>query len=392
MKSYTNLQGYLVETRRSLHRIPETGTHLPLTAAYVEKELEAMGIAYRKSTKDSSIIALIEGAKPGKVVALRADMDALPIREETGLPYASQNGNMHACGHDGHTAMLLGAAKLLNEQRDTLSGSVKLLFQTGEETCEGAKILLEEGALQSPKVDALVSMHIGSILGNKLKLGQLGVSKGCVMASYDKFILDVKGMGCHGSTPEKGVDPVTIAMAIINALQLIVSREISATSPAVLTIGIVHAGFAYNIIPDSVHIEGTIRATEQSVREHLAERIRDTAQGIATSMRGSCDYQMVWGAPPVVNNVDVTELVAATAIELFGEEKVVTDLGAPNMGGEDIAHLLNNVPGCFLFLGSNNPAKGTDIPHHNCKFDIDEDVLWQGSAILVESAKKLLNT
>lgn len=390
MKPYIDLQGYLVETRRSLHQIPETGTQLPQTSAYVAKELEAMGIPYQRSSKDSSIIALIEGGKPGKVVALRADMDALPIREETKLPYASQNGNMHACGHDGHTAMLLGAAKVLSAQKEALCGSIKLLFQTGEETCEGAKILLEEGALENPKVDALVSMHIGSILGSKLGLGQLGVSKGCVMASYDKFILDVKGVGCHGSTPEKGIDPITIAMAIINALQLIVSREISATSPAVLTIGIVHAGFAYNIIPDSVHIEGTIRATEQSVREHLADRIKETAQGIAASMRGSCDYQMIWGAPPVVNDAAVTELVADTAKELFGEAQVITDLGAPNMGGEDIAHLLNQVPGCFLFLGSGNPAKGTDIPHHNCKFDIDEDVLWQGSAMLAEAAKKLL--
>ena len=380
-----DIQSYLVKARRELHEIPELGKDLPKTSEYIAKELDRMGIKYKRNTKDSGIIALIEGRNSDKVIALRADMDALPIKEETGLDFASTNGNMHACGHDSHAAMLLGAAEILNKNKDKLNGTVKLIFQTAEETAEGAEVMIEEGALENPKVDVLVGLHIGSIYGAKVKLGQAGIVPGNIMASYDKFILKVKGKGCHGSTPEKGIDPITIATNIVNAIQTIVSREISATKPAVITIGKVNGGFAYNIIPDIVEMEGTIRATEEEIRQLLSSRIEKVSKDIAEAMNGKCEYEIVWGAPPVVNDKEVTAMVIESAKKVLGDEGVVSEFDVPNMGGEDIAHYLNKVPGTFFFLGSNNPKKHTDIPHHNPKFDIDEDVMWKGSAIFVQS-------
>lgn len=380
-----DIQSYLVKTRRALHEIPELGKELPKTSEYIAKELDRMDIKYKRNTKDSGIIALIEGRNPDKVIALRADMDALPIKEETGLEFASTNGNMHACGHDSHAAMLLGAAEILNKNRDKLNGIVKLIFQTAEETAEGAEVMIAEGALENPKVNALVGLHIGSIYGSKVKLGQAGIVPGNIMASYDKFILKVKGKGCHGSTPEKGIDPITISTNIVNAIQTIVSREISATKPAVITIGKINGGFAYNIIPDTVEMEGTIRATEEEIRQLLSSRIEKVSKDIAEAMNGECEYEIVWGAPPVINDKEVTDMVIESAKKVLGDEGVISEFDAPNMGGEDVAHYLNKVPGTFFFLGSNNPKKHTDIPHHNPKFDIDEDVMWKGSAIFVQT-------
>ena len=391
IENYQKVQDYIVKIRRELHQIPELDTNLPQTSAVIKRELDAMGIPYKQNTKDSGIIALIQGKNAGKCIAIRADMDALPIKEETGLPFASQNGCMHACGHDSHAAMLLGTAKVLNQCKDKINGSVKLIFQTAEETARGAEIMIEEGALENPKVDALIGLHIGSIYAKEVSLGNAAIVPGTIMASYDKFIIKVKGHGCHGSTPEKGVDPIAISATIISALQNIVSREISATLPAVITIGQIHGGFAYNIIPDDVTMEGTIRATSQEVRQMLSDRICEVSKAIASSAKAEAEYEIIWGAPPVVNDINIVKTVQKAAERIVGEENVVSSFTAPNMGGEDVAHYLQQVPGAFFFLGSNNPAKHTDIPHHNCKFDIDEDVMWKGSAIFTESVFEFLN-
>ena len=389
-KECNEIQEYLVRIRRELHQIPEVETHLPKTRAVVERELDAMGISYKENTLDSGIIALIEGKGPGKCVAIRADMDALPIKEETGLPFASSNGCMHACGHDCHAAILLGTAKILNAHRNEFSGCVKLIFQTAEEVAKGSDIMIREGALENPKVDRLIGLHIGSLHGTEVALGQAGIVPGCIMASYDKFVIKVKGTGCHGSTPEKGVDPIAISATIISALQNIVSREISAALPAVITIGKISGGLAYNIIPDEVVMEGTIRATSQEVRQQLSDRICQVSKGIAEAARASAEYEIFWGAPPVINDEETTEIVQKAAIRVLGEEKVITRFKAPNMAGEDVANYLMKVPGNFFFLGSNNPAKHTDIPHHNCRFDVDEDVLWEGCAVFTEAVQDLL--
>lgn len=384
-----DLQDYIVGLRRDLHQIPELGLNLPETSDYVAAELDKLGIPYVRSQKDSGIIAIIQGGKPGKTIALRADMDALPITEATGLPFASKHeGCMHACGHDTHTAMLLGAGKVLWEHRAEIAGTVRLLFQTSEEQSRGAEVMIENGGVDG--VDAVFGTHIGTIIDKTIPAGTFIVTPGCCMAAFDKFVIKVKGHGCHGSTPEKGVDPVNIAAHIVLAVQSIRTREVAATRPLVLTIGKIQGGSQYNIIPDEVVIEGTIRTLEEDLRQYTARRIGEIAQATAVTFGGSVDYEMIWGAPPVINDDQMAALAAKAAKTVLGEENVITEVKAPNMGGEDFAYYLEKVPGAFMFLSSANPAKGTDVPHHNPKFDVDEDVFWKGSAVFVAIVEEFL--
>ena len=385
-----DIQEYVVGLRRDLHQIPEVGLVLPKTSDYVAAELDKLGVPYVRSTIDSGIIATIEGGKPGKTIALRADMDALPILEDTGLPFTScHEGFMHACGHDAHTAMLLGAAKVLNENKAELGGTVRLLFQTSEEQSRGAEATIESGGMDG--VDAVFGTHIGTIIDKTIPAGTVIVTPGCCMASFDKFVIKVKGNGCHGSTPEKGVDPVNIAAQIVLGLQTIRTRELNATRPLVLTIGKIAGGSQYNIIPEEVVIEGTTRTLEDEVRQYAARRIGEIAQGIAATYGAQVDYEMIWGAPPVVNDDAMAALAAGAAKKILGEEGVITSVAAPNMGGEDFAYYLQKAPGAFMFLSSANAAKGTDVAHHNPKFDIDEDVLWEGSALFVSIVEDFLS-
>lgn len=383
------LQDYIVGIRRGLHEIPETGFDLPETRAFICAELDKLGLTYKKNEGDSGIIGEIKGGAPGKTILLRADIDALPVKEDTGLPFASKHdGKMHACGHDSHAAMLIGALKVLNEHRDELRGNVRFVFQTAEEISKGSQIAIKEGVMDG--VDAVFGLHIGSILGPSLPSGTLSVVPGCCMASFDRFAITVRGSGCHGSTPEKGVDPISIACNIVLSLQEITAREIAGTKPAVLTVGMINGGFAYNIIPSEVKIEGTIRAVEEPVRRQLAKRIEEISKGIAAAFRGSVDFLMDWGAPPVVNDPAMAALAAEAAAKVLGAEHVVTTQDAPNMGGEDFAYYLAEKPGAFMFLSSADPAKHSDTPHHNPKFMIDEDVLWKGSAVFVSIAEDCL--
>ena len=386
-----SLQNDLVALRRRFHQIPELGEDLPETQALLCAELDKMGIPYKKNTLDSGVVALIEGGKPGKVIALRADMDGLPITEATGLPFASRHeGRMHACGHDTHMTMLLGAAKVLNENKAGLKGTVKLIFQTAEETCTGSQIMLKEGVMENPHVDAVFGMHIGTIIDPNIPAGTVIVTPGCCMASYDHFVLRVTGKGRHGSTPEKGVDPIVVASNIVLALEEIVAREVPSTKAAVVTIGRIHGGIAYNAIPGEVEIEGTTRALEEEVRQYLGKRIGEIAAGIARSYRAECKYEMIWGAAPVVNDDEMARLAAGAAVKVLGEDGVITSVPAPNMGGEDFAFYLRERPGAFMFLSSSNREKHTDGPHHNTRFDVDEDVFWKGSAVFVSIVEDYL--
>lgn len=385
-----NLQDYIVKLRRDLHQIPEVGQELPQTAAYVRAELDRLCVSYKVNEGDGGLIATIQGSKPGKTIALRADMDALPILEETGLPFASTNGCMHACGHDTHTAMLLGAAKILQKNTDKFSGTVRLFFQTAEEICLGAKAIIDNGGMEG--VDAVFGTHIGTIFGADIPSGTLLAPAGGFMASFDKFTITVKGIGCHGSTPEKGVDPVNIAAHIVLALQAINSREFNACVPVVVTIGSIHGGSQYNIIPNEVVIEGTVRCVDAEVRQKIARRIGEISAATASAFGGTATNVMTWGAPPVVNNAEMAALAAEAAKAALGEDSVLTELAAPNMGGEDFAFYLEKAPGCFMFLSASNPEKGTTVPHHNPKFDIDEDVLWRGAAVFVAIVDKYLNS
>ena len=383
------LQEELVAIRRDLHKIPEFGWDLPKTKAYVTGKLNEWGIPYVENKSDSGLVATIKGGKDGKTIALRADMDALLIKEANDVDYASEHdGLMHACGHDTHMTMLLGAAKVLNENKEELAGTVKLIFQTDEENARGAERSIAEGCLEG--VDAIFGTHIGTIISPEIPSGTIICSPGCVMASYDKFVLKVKGYGCHGSTPEKGVDPINIGAHVVINLQEVIAREIAAVKPAVLTIGKFQAGDTYNIIPNEVLIEGTIRALEENVRQELAKRIGEIAEATAKTFRGEVEYEMIWGAPPVINNADMAALACECAKEIVGAENVIDHVDAPNMGGEDFAYYAAQIPAAFMFLSSSNKEKGTAVPHHNPKFNVDEDVFWMGSALFVKITEKFL--
>lgn len=385
-KQCENEQELLVALRRELHKIPEIECHLPKTQSFVQSKLEEYQIPYRSSKIDNSIMGEIVGNPNGKILVLRADMDALPITEANEIDYISiHNGYMHACGHDAHTAMLLGALKVLNKNKNHINGIVRFLFQTGEETSQGAKIMIQEGALEN--ADAILGMHIGSIFGKDIPSGTFICAPGCCMASMDKFVVHVKGIGCHGSTPEKGIDPINIASHIVISLQTVIAREFSATRPAVLTIGKIQGGNAFNIIPNEVILEGTIRAINQAERGRLARRIQEISTNVAITFGGTANTEILWGAPPVINNKTFTALVADSCSKIVGENMLIREISAPNMGGEDFAYYAKAIPGAYIFLSSSDASIHTDVPHHNPKFQIDESVLWKGTAAYVSTVE-----
>ena len=283
--------------------------------------------------------------------------------------------------------MLLGAIKVLYPHREELSGEIRFFFQTAEELAKGSAVVIENGGMEG--VDAVFGIHIGSILDKTIPCGTIACIPGPIMASYDRFVLDVKGVGCHASTPEKGVDPINMASHIVLALQTINAREIAATDAGVITMGMIRGGEQYNAIPSTVHIEGTTRALKEEIRQKLAKRIGEIAKTTAEAFGGSVDYTMDWGAPPVINDKDMALFAQDAIRDIFGEH-MVTYRESPNMGGEDFALYLQKAPGAFMFLSSANPAKKTDYPHHNPKFDVDEDVFWMGSASFVAIAEKFL--
>lgn len=390
-KDCKSLQPELVKLRRDLHQIPELGTQLPETAAYVCARLDEYGIPYKMNPEDSGIVAAIEGGSPGKTIALRADMDGLPIAEETGCSYASRReGCMHACGHDCHTAMLLGAAKVLNAHRKELSGNVVLLFQTAEENFQGARQMLKHGALEG--VNAIFGIHIGCLIDKAIPSGSILIAPGSVMAAVDRFVIRIRGVGCHGSTPEKGVDPINIAAHIILSLQTINAREFNACVPVVLTIGRLQGGNQYNVLPDEVLLEGTVRTLDETVRQRTLRRIHEISEATAAAFGGTVLVEIDHGAPPVINEKHMAALAADALKDFLKPEELLIRMAQPNMGGEDFSLYLEQVSGAFLFLSSSDPALKTDIPHHNSRFNVDERVLWKGSAAFVSIVNRFLNT
>ena len=383
------LQNEMVKWRRALHKIPETGVHLPRTSAYIEKCLQKLKIEYNTFQGFSGITALIEGKYCKNVIGLRADMDALPIEEQTNLAFASKNGNMHACGHDAHMAMLLGAAAILSQNRGELNGSVKLIFQPAEETAHGAKLLITNGILDNPTVNAIIGLHIGSIFP-EIKNGQIGYCLTTMMSSYDKFTIRVIGKSCHGARPEKGIDPIPIASNIINSLQTIISRIIKPSHPAVLTIGKISGGTSYNIIPANIELEGTIRAIDENDRNIIADRIRTISLGISQSMGGHCEVEIIKGAPALTNNALFTTGALKSIQDVVGIENTI-EIKEPTMVGEDFSYYLQKVPGTFLILGSYGESRNDNFDHHSPYFTISEDVLWIGAAVLSKIALDYLD-
>jgi amidohydrolase len=371
----------VIKWRRHLHSIPEIGFALGETSSYLKEELTKMGIPFRPAA-ETGLVALIEGSASGPTIALRADMDGLPIREETGLPFASTNGNMHACGHDAHMAMLLGAAKMLIKLRDQLKGNVKLLFQPGEEGYGGAERMIADGCLDSPPVDSAVGLHVGQIFP-EVKTGQVGICEGPILATATAFTVEVRGKSTHGALPHLGVDAITIAAEMILSLQKIVSREMDPLTPVVLTVGKIEGGEAFNIITPKVTFSGDFRTLDQSDRQYITRRLPEICHSIAKANRAEAEVAILGGYPPTINDAGSTKRVIVAAEKVLGPENIV-EIKKPNMGTEDMSLYLQEVPGAFFVLGTGNPDKGISYPHHNAKFDLDEDTLWIGPAIFTE--------
>jgi amidohydrolase len=337
------------------------------------------------------VAALLQGglapSGDGPTLLLRADMDALPIHEESGEPFASTvPGRMHACGHDGHTAILLAVAGVLSRRRDRLPGNVKFVFQPAEEDPGGARPLIEAGVLRDPTVDAAVGLH----LWTQLPAGTVGTSPGPLMASADEFTLEIRGRGGHAAAPHVCIDPVVAAAHVITALQTIVSRSTDPLQSAVLTVARVDAGEgAYNVIPDRATLRGTARAFDPAVRAAFPERIERVARGVCEALGATHELRWQPYYPPVVNDPAVAAVVASEARRLLGDDRVFEDVRS--MGAEDMAFYLREVPGCFFFFGAANPSKGAVHPHHNPRFKIDEDVLAPAAELLVRSAEAVLD-
>ncbi len=366
----------IVRDRRTLHAAPEVGNDLPHTAACVKKRLTEMG--YQPHELAGGIAAEITGTETGRCLLLRADMDALRVTEQTGLEFASTNGCMHACGHDMHAAMLLGAAKLLREYQSQLQGTVKLVFQPDEEGFTGAKAMLSAGVLQNPAPQAGFALHVNSGTPSGLVL----CGSGTFMAGCTLFRITVNGVGCHGAMPEKGVDPLNIASHIYLSLQEIISREIGAKTPAVVTIGRMSGGEAPNIIPQTAVLEGTIRSFDRDLSAQIFTRIGEIAQCTAQAFRGTAVTEEIASAPPLKNDAALTEQAADLASELFGE-KLVYRLDEGGMASEDFAAYTYDLPCAYLMLGAGtkqeNPAFGE--PMHNEKVVFNEDILPRGAAL-----------
>ncbi|MCS7004474.1 MAG: M20 family metallopeptidase [Cytophagales bacterium] len=377
-----------VATRRYIHAHPELSFKEYKTSAFVAEKLRQMGLSPQEGIAETGVVALIEGKNPtSKVVALRADMDALPIKEENAVPYKSKyDGIMHACGHDVHTSSLLGTAKILTQLREDFEGTVKLIFQPGEEKNPGgASIMIREGVLQNPAPQGILGQHVMPYL----PVGKVGFREGMYMASSDEIYLTVCGKGGHGAMPENAIDPVLIASHIIVALQQIVSRFIPPKIPAVLSFGKIIGNGATNVIPNEVRIEGTLRTFHEEWREKAKEKIRQIAQGIAESMGGSCIVEIDKGYPFLVNNPELSRRMKHAAAEYLGDENVV-DLDIW-MAAEDFAYYTHHTNACFYRLGVRNEAKGIISGVHTPTFDIDEEALKIGTGLMAWLAIKELH-
>ncbi|MGM9548828.1 MAG: M20 family metallopeptidase [Faecousia sp.] len=388
-----DLQEEIRAHRLWLHKHAETGFDLTETKPYVKSALEKMGYSVTECGKAGLITTV--GKPGGKVMLLRADMDALPIVEEADVDFACKNGRMHACGHDMHTAMLLGAARLLKVHEAELGGLVKLMFQPAEETFEGGKDMIESGALENPRPDAAMMIHVAA--GMPMPAGTVVVSAPGVSApAADYFTIRVQGKGCHGSAPQNGIDPLTAAAHILIALQEIHARELSASDEAVLTVGTFHAGEVGNVIPDSVTMGGTIRTYDEKTRTYLKERMTAIAQGVAGAFRASAEVSFGSGCPTLVNDKALSEKVAGYLKDLLGPYGAFTTAelsgGKPSRGGgsEDFAYVSQEVPSLMLALAAGEPSKGYAYPQHHPKVKFDESVLSVGAAVFTDCALNYL--
>jgi amidohydrolase len=368
-----------MQWRRQIHQRPELGFQEQQTAAFISHKLTTWGIEHQTAIAQTGIVATISGHRPGPVLAIRADMDALPIHELNEVEYRSQHpGIMHACGHDGHVAIALGTAYYLSQHRDSFQGTVKIIFQPAEEGPGGAKPMIAAGVLENPEVDAIIGLH----LWNNLPLGTVGVRTGALMAATEYFQCTLHGKGGHGAIPHQTVDSILIGAQVVSALQTIVARNIDPLKSAVVSVGEFHAGSAVNVIADQAYLSGTIRYFDPSYETFFEPRLHQLIGGVCQSHGATYTLEYTHLYPPVINDPDIADMVRSVALSVIETpDGVVPD--CQTMGGEDMSFFLKAVPGCYFFLGAANATKNLDYPHHHPRFDFDETALATGVEMFV---------
>jgi len=382
-----NLFTYSQQLRRDLHMHPELGFNEHRTAGIVSNELKALGVEVVTGIAETGIVATIDSGKPGKVCMLRFDMDALPIIEETDAEYTSHNiGIMHACGHDAHVAIGLTTARILADHCNKFSGKIKIAFQPAEEGLGGAARMISEGILDNIQADYALGIHVW----NEASMGWMGISAGPVMAASETFQIIVRGRGGHGALPSMAIDPILASAEIVTALQSIVARNVHPLKTAVVSVTAMHGGQAFNVIPQEVELKGTIRTFDPIVRELVLTRFTQIVEGIAHSMGCEVEIDLRSLTPALVNDKLVTKVVVSKAIELWPDATIETQYAT--MGSEDMAFFLQEIPGCFIFIGSANHQLGLDAPHHHPKFDIDENVIPKAVGLISAAAIELLTS
>lgn len=372
----------LVQWRRDFHRHPELGFEERRTAGIVARELGDLDMEVQRAVGQTGIVGLLGGEKPGPTVLLRFDMDALPVTEENDSEYKSRSeGLMHACGHDGHLAIGLGVARLMARHRKQMAGTIKFVFQPAEEGLGGALAMIADGVLENPRPDVALALH----LWNHIPLGQVRVTPGPCMASSSVFTLRVQGTGGHGAAPHKATDPVLAAAHIVAALQSIVSRNIDPLESVVVTVGQFESGTNFNVIPEKAELKGTVRSYDEDTHRLVYRRILEMARNMATAFGCRANMETVAIVPAVVNNERVVEEVRAAAGDIVGATNVV---GGRDMASEDMGHILEEIPGCYFFVGSRNEEAGYHFPHHHPRFDFDERAMVNGVATMATAAAR----
>jgi amidohydrolase len=376
---------YTRELRRDFHRHPELGFKEVRTANIVAKELTNVGMEVKTGVGKTGVVALLKGKVASPVILLRFDMDALPIQEETGAEYASLNdGIMHACGHDGHIAIGLTVARILNAYRTEFEGTVKLVFQPAEEGLGGAESMIADGILQNPPPEVALGLHVW----NEKPVGWVGIVPGPVMAAADTFYVRIIGKGGHGAVPNLTNDPILAASQVVNALQGIVSRNVSPLKTAVVTVASMHGGEAFNVIPAEVELKGTIRTFEPEMRELVIKRFHQIVENVAHASECEAIIDIKSITPAVFNDPEITARVQHVAGELLPHDQL--DFQTTTMGSEDMAYILKEVPGCYIFIGSANKGNNLVAPHHSSKFDFDESILPKAAGLMTASAMEFL--
>lgn len=390
MKSFISqaeeLFTYNQSLRRDFHQHPELGFQEVRTARIVARELQEIGLEVSTGIAKTGVVALIEGAKPGPVVLARFDMDALPILEDSTAEYVSQTpGTMHACGHDGHTAIGLTVARMLDGRREDINGTVKLVFQPAEEGLGGAQLMVEEGVLENPLPDYSLSLH----LWNEKPVGWIGVTSGPAMAASETFFVTLTGKGGHGASPHLTIDPLYAAAQIVTALQSIVARNVPPMDTAVVSVTAINSGTTFNVIPQTAEIQGTIRTFNPDVRTMIIERFHEVVDNIAQALNCTSEIFLESITPAVINNPELSNRVQNVTRQHF--PKVTLDTNERTMGSEDMAFMMENIPGCYFFIGSSNAGSGLDAKHHHPRFDFDESALTTGAALMTAAIVDLLS-